>query len=499
MLTLELELLTGAYRAALPDGSGPEWPPHPERVFSALVQAWGDGGAQDAERAALEWLERLPAPAIEASPQTDVESSRRVSSRDAPVVFVPPNDANGDDLRALPERRSRQQRTFHAAIPDSPVVRMQWQSQPDVDVERALGALAKRVASVGHSSSLSRVAFRADDISLDPQRTWTPAEHGSDPLRVPYEHRLMELSRWYCNSLEGTVERPRSPRSVRYAPPCTANDPEIVESTFGGPADWIVLEDNARDNSAPFRPDVLALGRVAKRLRDVLMTRGPQPPLEIVSGHAAGGGASQRPHLAFVPLANVGWEYSDGELFGMALVLPRRLDPNERHQVLLAIADALDTKNNTFGIDLQFRPGTWHLERSPWPSRASLRPERWCAVSRSWASVTPVLLDRFPEYDDPVEEARLLSDACRRIGLPEPDAIEIHKHSAVRGAPSAYPGRGRPHLPSWSFPDGSPLQSRPRRHVVLRFSREVRGPVFIGAGRYYGFGMCLPLEKESGR
>jgi hypothetical protein len=33
----------------------------------------------------------------------------------------------------------------------------------------------------------------------------------------------------------------------------------------------------------------------------------------------------------------------------------------------------------------------------------------------------------------------------------------------------------------------------------LRFSREVRGPVFIGAGRYYGFGMCLPLDEESER
>ena len=32
MLTLELELLTGVYRAALPDGSAAEWPPHPERV-----------------------------------------------------------------------------------------------------------------------------------------------------------------------------------------------------------------------------------------------------------------------------------------------------------------------------------------------------------------------------------------------------------------------------------------------------------------------------------
>jgi CRISPR-associated protein Csb2 len=44
MLALKIELLTGVYRASLPDNSRSEWPPHPERVFSALVQAWGDGG-----------------------------------------------------------------------------------------------------------------------------------------------------------------------------------------------------------------------------------------------------------------------------------------------------------------------------------------------------------------------------------------------------------------------------------------------------------------------
>ncbi len=61
MLTLEIELLTGVYRAALPDGSSAEWPPHPERVFSALVQAWADGGCDSQERAALEWIEKQPA------------------------------------------------------------------------------------------------------------------------------------------------------------------------------------------------------------------------------------------------------------------------------------------------------------------------------------------------------------------------------------------------------------------------------------------------------
>jgi CRISPR-associated protein Csb2 len=106
-----------------------------------------------------------------------------------------------------------------------------------------------------------------------------------------------------------------------------------------------------------------------------------------------------------------------------------------------------------------------------------------------------VLLDRFPDDDDPVEQAKLIATACRHVGLPEPVEVEIHKHSAIMGAPSAYPGRGRSHG-EWTFPAGSKLKSRPRRHVVLRFQDPVRGPILLGAGRYHGFGLLLPIEAN---
>ena len=86
MFALEIELLTGAYRAELPDRSHAEWPPHPERVFSALVQAWGDGGCDAKEREALEWLESLPAPLIEADDFADGRENRRQRSLCRPTT-----------------------------------------------------------------------------------------------------------------------------------------------------------------------------------------------------------------------------------------------------------------------------------------------------------------------------------------------------------------------------------------------------------------------------
>ena len=485
MLTLEIELLTGAYRASLPDGSGSEWPPHPERVFSALVQAWGDGGEERGERAALEWLELQELPVVEASTE--------VSDRDAPTVFVPPNDAGGAEIEVLPDQRRRQARAFRVAIPGDSVVRFYWPDDPSAPAAAALERLARRVASLGHSASLVRFAFgiRAGSV---PTHAWRPDPRGATVLRVPYGGRLADLERWFSDDGgRKRVERSRSLRSERYrAPPSGLHATPAARSVFGGVNDWFVFED-----AGGFRPDLLAFGHVARRMRDTLMTVGPQPPPEIVSGHDSQGRPSARPHVAIVPLANIGWAHSMGDLLGFAVILPRGVEPDERHAAIRSLAAFVRFEGDRAHGSLNLRTqDVWSVERSAVPSRASLTPTRWCAVGRTWASVTPVFLDRFPDHGDLIEEAVLVAAACRNVGLPEPVEIEIHKHSAFAGAPPAYPARGNPARLDWSLPRGASYRDRPRRHVVLRFPDPVEGPVILGAARYHGLGLCLPLDAE---
>ena len=83
---IEVNFLTGRFVATCHnDRRQPEWPPHPARLFSALVAAWADTEAPDvAERAALEWLESQAPPGIAASEAVP----RKVVSH-----FVPVNDA----------------------------------------------------------------------------------------------------------------------------------------------------------------------------------------------------------------------------------------------------------------------------------------------------------------------------------------------------------------------------------------------------------------------
>jgi CRISPR-associated protein Csb2 len=67
-LVLDIEHLLGvAFAARGQESDIPDWPPQPDRVFSALVASWGARGENEAERRALEWLEGQRAPEIAAS------------------------------------------------------------------------------------------------------------------------------------------------------------------------------------------------------------------------------------------------------------------------------------------------------------------------------------------------------------------------------------------------------------------------------------------------
>ncbi len=65
MLVLKIEWLMGVCFAARdPSDEAPDWPPQPDRIFSALVASWGARGCDAGERVALEWLERQEPPRI---------------------------------------------------------------------------------------------------------------------------------------------------------------------------------------------------------------------------------------------------------------------------------------------------------------------------------------------------------------------------------------------------------------------------------------------------
>ena len=446
----------------------PEWPPHPRRVFLALAAAHFETGADPAKREALEWLEALPPPAIRAS---DAFPRRVVTT------FVPVNDTCSPinkkgralpTLASLPFGRARQPRTFAVAIPHEEVVHLSWSCSAQ-DADRyggALEALCETVTCVGHSASLVQMWTSGEQI----EPTLVPtSENATKRLRVPGPGLLRELE---TRHLKG--QRPLPGLFVGYAPPSGMPD-EAPEGSIFSP-EIVVL----RKTSGPPLALEAALG-VTSLLRKAAMSAGPQPSPEYLCGHESDGERSHLPHVAFLGLPDVGHPYADGHLMGVAAALPLSLQPEERRACYRALA-AVDRLH--LGS-----LGEWRLESldpEAAPPRALLA-STWTGPSRRWASVTPVVLDRFPKRAGDAE--LVVQRACQHVGCAKPTRITVASASIVSGVPLAS-----------EFPPLPSVSSRPRRwhqHVVVEFPNPIRGPLLLGAGRYRGYGLMRPVPERT--
>jgi len=485
MLAIEVEFLTGVSVAATPHRrEEPEWPPHPDRLFQALVAAWGRSEApREEERAALEWLEGLDMGELRVS-------APQAHRRDIAPVFVPPNDARTTrdpkkSVRVVPAlRTNRQPRTFPAVVPAAqrPVVRYLWRQADGIDQHRsALSRLAAEVTYLGHSHTLVRVALLDGESACD---GWDHAWIGASPtaLRMPHVGRLAHL----IQSHEGST-RPNPSLALRtFHPPEARQRPH----TLFDPDTVVVLADDGG-----FVPALDAFPLIAKRFRDALLRTADQGGLPIpamLSGHDADGSPTETPHLAVVPLADVGWRYSQGRLMGLALLWPRAVADEERTDALKVLALFL---RQGYG-ELHFGPpGSWRIALDVASDRASLRAERYARTARRWGTVLPLVLDRHPKNKPNRDLAAIVAQACLNVGLPEHAVdglrIEPQQYSPISGAPSV-------RAVADVLPKDSPYRGRPMRHVALSFAEPIRGPLVLGAGRYRGLGLCLPLDEESG-
>jgi len=487
-LVLEIEYLSGVSFAAIgPDSDTPDWPPQPDRVFSALVASWAARGQNAEEAAALRWLESLPAPQMHAS---------QAESRTAPVVFVPPNDSRSDRQKnakgLLPALRNRQPRRFPAARPLTPILHLYWlEAKPEQKTVEALQQLASDTSYIGHSASLTRCRFLyVDNNKPAPD----DAEH---PRRRIYLGRLDELCRDF------KLERRPLP-----GPPVSETSREIEYASAVFDTHWLILEHIAGE-----MPDVRACAIVSKTIRDTLLSGyrqigcGDQIP-EVVSGHTIEESPSQQPHLAIVPLLFAGFPHADGHVMAFALVPPRSqtiLEDDTFRRALRKLAP-VDERRGRRVLTVKTREGTprtqaFRIDLSPTfdppPGKRSLDPSLYLGPSRTWATLTPIVLDRHLKRTGEARQEEVeqqIAAACSNIGLPDPEGVVVDKHCALEGAVSAYASGASPPWMSWRLP--AFLASRQLTHAVVRFSEPIQGPVILGAGRYLGLGLCRPSTRE---
>lgn len=542
MVTLEIEFLTGRYVAtAHDDRSTGEWPPHPARVFSALVAAWAD--EQDPlERTALQWMERQAPPAIAAGEaasrlpvthyvpvnDTDLVSpswyARRAADVEATVAGleealahaagdlddrkvvralskleklrdvgdkVQPGNGGGTSgpIPLVPWTRVHQPRTFPSVTPDPPLVTYLWDADPDADVRGALDRLAGRVSRIGHSSSLVSCRLVPDAPAPD----LVPDPDGALSLRGVAPGQLEALEAAFAQH-KGSRPRSLPFRLVRYGRASVpVVDPGPAEPTISG--DWFVFEFAPEGRRLPMTRAVA----VARALRGAMIQHAPDPRDEALSGHREDGRPTALPHMAFVPLPFVGSDRADGRIVGCAVLLPGTIAPEARRNALAAIGHWEASEG---GSVLRLgRAGVISCRRIIGPTTlASLRRGVWDGPSTTWSSVTPVALPNHPGplfEGSPARRARswsraeeLIALSCRHAGLPDPLSVMVSPSPLVDGSSPAGS------FPAFRQPGPSGAASVPRvlLHAAVEFGRPVRGPLLIGAGRYFGLGLMRPME-----
>jgi CRISPR-associated protein Csb2 len=485
MIGVAVELLTGVYRAAARESrESAEWPPHPDRLFMAMLaghhEAPGCASDATAERAALMWIEQSEPPGIAASARRD---------RSTGTCYVPTNDdevstklskieglkQEGLDrqLRVLPELRGKKARRFPAAVPLDAVVHFVWRAPADEEVRRGLSLLCAKLTRLGHSASLVRAWVE----EAPPACVIEPCDRGGElRLRVPTAGRLALLEHLHKVA----------PESLPNAAPSRGY--RVVEQRESGTRSVLAGHLIVLRRVGGTRVGLQSAAAIGEVLRQTIMQRCPvQPPPEWISGHASDGSPSRNPHIAIIPLPMVDAPHADGHLLGLGVLVPETVPARERRAVLEA---ALTPREGESALRL------WNGDWFEWAvepvvgigNAKALTASTWAGPERGssvWASVTPVVLDRHPKNEQGI--AATIADSCLRVGLPMPKAIGLSRSCTFRGG-----------LPAHRFPplrrsDGS---SRRHIHVLIEFGSPVTGPVVIGAGRFGGYGLLKPLVES---
>ncbi|HSW31649.1 MAG TPA: type I-U CRISPR-associated protein Csb2 [Longimicrobiales bacterium] len=422
--TLRIEYLTGRCTAtSYNDRNTAEWPPHPTRVFSALVDAWADGDPPDAnERAALEWLAELPPPAIAASGR---------SERNVVPHFVPVNDVGV--LKAFADQREKldaaraelaeAETALAAAAAVGDARKRTTAERQALRLSRAFDRKRAALASVlaedqGTDDAPNAAAIRRARSVLPEGRT---RQARTFPSVTPHESVVhlvweAEAASSHCRALDALARRVVRLghssslvwcRVVEAVPPVTlvARDdgpvilrvpsagqvgklvdaysfhqqvePRVLPCRFqryGAPADtgvppirasvfddeWIVL----RQVGGPRLSSTLSV-ELTQAVRAALMSHAEDPPPEVMSGHRVDGAPSEAPHLATLALPYVGSAHATGVILGVAVVMPRGITPEDRRALLRAIG--------TWEADTRIRLGDEEVEAPPVQVRLGAR------------------------------------------------------------------------------------------------------------------------------
>ncbi|MGA3115763.1 MAG: type I-U CRISPR-associated protein Csb2 [Syntrophobacteraceae bacterium] len=475
------------------DRKEPEWPPSPMRVFQALL-AGSRTGCHNIEWStvksdAFRWLERRKAPVIIAPSARQAYGS---------TVFVPNNDSDEEFDRQ--NRLTTKHVRPHCLL--SGTLHYLWQIDESEDgssksCAEVLCCEARHLIALGWGIDqvvgCGRIMSEAEATTLPGHRwrAWDGLLPGYRTYRLPIEGSLEDLEAVHQSFL-------RRVNGKQYCPPLKLRKFDTVaylrESGLP-PRPSAVFE---LPEEIAFRQEDTV--RVAAMLRSLACKLAREDTHKFpgesdlyVAGHMKEEDQG-RPRFSYLPLPTIGHAHADGMIRRLMIAEPlggdgthARWAKNRLRREALQPYDpksiALLGKDRTFLCDL-------------WRSESKGVIDRYVGKSRTWCSVTPVIL---PGYDDfkmikrhdaeqPTKAERLLCKCLIHAGIPMESVAGV----TLRRAPF-WPGSQHPryyHRPDYL----KDHHARPGWHVRLVFREPFAGPLAIGAGRHCGLGILAGSE-----
>lgn len=465
MLAFEIEFERGRYDAS--DEAGVrEDVTSPSRVYCALTRAIYCHGLERHANA-LRALEEAGPPEVFMGKELPFEGGSRPDH--SIKLFVPieenmtlyPHEQNpwGMDKKGKPMPPS--------TYLEDPRCVMVWRdvNLSDEDV-KGLEEASAEIYRVGRGSSLARV-HRVTDPDVRGLRRFVPDPRGEDAfLKVPTPGTLDALNRSHA---EGRHFNAWSLASYRE-----------IGARRGIPGHWNgMLRMRVRGDRSLYLKDSL---RVMDKIRSMVISMDDRMGLDIPSfihGHD-----ENRDHVAFVPLPFVGHEHANGTIKGVGVLTPRTMGAEDRRLLTNILKTTCTRPLRMGGFEFKLEMVS---NRDPVPQAISA--PRWCRPSRTWTTVTPVVLTKPPKKNRPVPF--LVHEALRQAGLPDPEKVEYQRGSFLGG--SVPETQGFIYNRNKNKQRNLPGQVQ---HLRVTFPEMVSGPVCVGRMRHLGLGLMLPEETQ---
>ena len=487
MLAISAELLHGTIRATSfedtsitgedADGDGAkatgEWPPSPARLFSALVAGGGTSVGQHLTDAReLRLLERAAPPRILASPRNAV-----LHSRLRPRYVV----VNRDVKNKTKEAESVQEYVTRTAIAVRPGTRLApacatvtyvWDDvSVDDEVSRALSLRAARVGYLGCSDSPVKLAVSTEPVEGD--SWWVPSEDGTTVLPVPYAGFLDNLDEAFESFRRGEPQRRAwvPNRYARYAPPGHEGHEDAKPIAI-----WLRFDQPVSGRRLLAVTESLRATVLERYMLDI--AGAPETVPDVLTGHGFLGKGYH--HAYYLALPSVGYRYARGTLHGAAVVLP----VGTPAEVVEGVRACL------WRVHELARPGAFKTRVRLYGGEdrpLAATPARWTKPGWRWVSATPVVHERFERHGPTISE---VARWCEHASVAaRPVSCRTSTVPIGEGALSLAPDEVY----------RANKERRPYSHLEVVFDRPVAGPLVLGAGRQFGFGLMYPVGGSNSR